>query len=445
LYIFVGFDFTEWTQNLNLSEPMGFAALAALVACIVLLKWYLGLKQILATTRDDLSAVEGHKQELQDKLEAVGKQQRLFHHLVSDLSLLSEQLHNRVKARNIPSLLLQIVQRNFEPKQAVVLMRRRDEDSGRLAVVAVHPADSSIKQGAEIAIGQGELGFVAETQVTMNRRDLDRETSLSAGKLRGGRFPGFRPELAAPLVFDGETLGVIAISGSPYKNTDAKRALRLIAQLGAMTLKNVAAYSQMKATAEIDGLTRIFNKRYMTRALGERVYQAQQELTKLSIFLFDIDNFKNYNDVNGHVAGDQLLRELALFVQKNVREDDVFGRFGGEEFLLILSDTNVSDALKVADKLRELIVREGFPHAEKQPLGVLSVSGGVATYPTAASDSTGLLNAADEALYAAKKKGRNRVLAAQDPYLSDGRPELEELRELQQLPELVLEETASAD
>jgi diguanylate cyclase (GGDEF)-like protein len=424
---------------------MGLAALVALVACIALLKRNRGLRQTIETIRRDLSALEDHKQELRDRLEVVGRQQRLFHHLISDLSLLSEQLHNRVKARNIPNLLLQIVQRNFEPKQAVILMRRRDEDSERLAVVAVHPANSSIKRGSEIAIGQGELGFVAETQVTMNRRDLDRERALSASKLRGGRFPGFRPELVSPLVFDGETLGVIAVSGSPYTNADGKRALRLIAQLGAMTLKNVAAYSQMKATAEVDGLTRIFNKRYMTRRLGECVYRAEQQLTTLSIFLFDIDNFKNYNDVNGHVAGDELLRELALFVRKNTREDDVFGRFGGEEFLLIFPDTHETDALNVADKLRELIAREGFPHAERQPLGVLSISGGVATYPTAASDSTGLLNAADEALYLAKKKGRNRVLAARETYLSEGRPDLEDLKELENLPELILEESIGAE
>jgi diguanylate cyclase (GGDEF)-like protein len=423
---------------------MVFVAVVALVACFFLLKRIHALRQTITQTERDLSAVVSYKEELKDKLETVERQQRLFHCLVGDLSLLSEQLHNRVKARNIPNLLLQIVQRNFEPKQAVVLMRRRGVEDGsaqleRFAVAAVHPAGSLIKQGSEIAIGQGELGFVAETQVTMNRRDLDRETSLAASKLRGGRLPGFRPELVAPLVFDEETLGVIALSGSRYRNADAKRALRLIAQLGAVTLKNVAAYRQMKFTADIDGLTKIFNKRYMIRALGEQIYQAQQQLTPLSIFLFDIDNFKNYNDANGHVAGDKLLRELSLLIQRNIREDDVFGRFGGEEFLLILSDTKASEALEVANKLRELIASEDFPNAKRQPLGVLSVSGGVAAYPAVATDSTGLLNAADEALYAAKNQGRNRVLAAQETYLSEGRGKFEDI------PLILLEEITSAD
>jgi diguanylate cyclase (GGDEF)-like protein len=408
---------------------MAFAALLALATCFILFKWSLALRRDLARIGGDLTALEHHREELREKIERVKTEKRLFHGLVSDLSLLSEQLHNRVKARNIPNLLLQIVQRNFEPKQAVVLMRRRGEGGGseRLAAVAVYPAEGSpIKPGSEIAIGQGELGFVAETQVTMNRQDLDRETSLHASKLRGGRFPGFRPELAAPLVLEGETLGLIALSGSRYKNVDAKRALHLIAQLGAVTLRNVAAYSQMKLTAEVDGLTQAFNKRYMIRALGEGIYQAQQQLTTLSIFLFDIDNFKNYNDVNGHVAGDQLLRDLSLLIQRNIREDDVFGRFGGEEFLLILADTQAAEAFKVADKLRALIASENFAHAERQPLGVVSVSGGVASYPTVATDSTGLLTAADEALYRAKRQGRNRVLAARETYISEGRGKFDE-------------------
>jgi diguanylate cyclase (GGDEF)-like protein len=164
----------------------------------------------------------------------------------------------------------------------------------------------------------------------------------------------------------------------------------------------------------------------MIRTLGERIYEAQQQIGKLSIFLFDIDNFKNYNDINGHVAGDHLLKELALLVRRNTRDDDVFGRFGGEEFLLILPDTNASDALEVADKIRALIASQDFPHAKRQPLGVVSVSGGVATYPNVASDSTGLLNAADEALYMAKKQGRNRVLPVQQTYLSDGRGKFED-------------------
>jgi len=177
----------------------------------------------------------------------------------------------------------------------------------------------------------------------------------------------------------------------------------------------------MEDTANFDGLTRVFNKRHLLAQLSEQIYQAQKNLTNLSIFLFDIDNFKNYNDVNGHVAGDKLLKELASLVKDNIREESIFGRFGGEEFLLILPGSSNAEGMAVAEKLRGLIAQQDFDFAANQPLGVLSVSGGVATYPADAMDSTGLLRRADEALYVAKGQGRNRVLPAEKNYICESR------------------------
>jgi diguanylate cyclase (GGDEF)-like protein len=133
------------------------------------------------------------------------------------------------------------------------------------------------------------------------------------------------------------------------------------------------------------------------------------------VFLFDIDNFKNYNDTNGHLAGDKLLQELAGLVNDSVRKDDIFGRFGGEEFLLILPHTSAGQAALAAEKIRSLLANHPFPFREKQPLGRISVSGGVAEYPHHGLDAAGLLHAADEALYEAKRAGRNKVFAAKAP------------------------------
>jgi diguanylate cyclase (GGDEF)-like protein len=168
----------------------------------------------------------------------------------------------------------------------------------------------------------------------------------------------------------------------------------------------------------------VFNKKHMEQTLNELIYRAacaaydQREGSKggpaqsLSVYLFDIDNFKNYNDTNGHLAGDKLLQELAALVQNSVRKDDIFGRFGGEEFLLILPHTNAQQAMAAADKVRLAIANHPFAFAEKQPLKRVSVSGGVAEYPHDGLDAAGLLHKADEALYLAKEQGRNRVLPA---------------------------------
>jgi diguanylate cyclase (GGDEF)-like protein len=197
-----------------------------------------------------------------------------------------------------------------------------------------------------------------------------------------------------------------------------------VAQSGAQVLHSAAQMSRMKITAEMDGLTRAFNKKHMEGALNDLVYRAacvaydrraagsREPTPTLSVFLFDIDNFKVYNDQNGHLAGDRLLQELVQLVQGNTRKDDIFGRFGGEEFLLILPHTSATQGLAAAEKLRAVIADHAFPFAARQPTGRLSVSGGVAEYPGDGLDAAGLLHAADEALYEAKRQGRNRVLPA---------------------------------
>ena len=129
----------------------------------------------------------------------------------------------------------------------------------------------------------------------------------------------------------------------------------------------------------------------------------------VSIFLFDIDNFKNYNDVNGHGEGDKLLKELSGLVQRESRKSAVVARYGGEEFIVMLTGISKGDACSYARRLCEKIAAHPFAHREKQPLGILSISGGVAAYPTDGTSIEEVIRLADAALYAAKERGKNRV------------------------------------
>ena len=287
-------------------------------------------------------------------------------------------------------------------------------------VAAAYPEGAAVKIGAAVSTETGEVGFAAESQLVVTRQDLQTEEATNRIK-PGSTLPGMpHPDLIAPLVFDQDTLGMILVSKA-RKSGDPKVALRLVAQSGAQVLHTAAQVSRMRHTAEMDGLTRVFNKKHMEQTLNELVYQAacaaydQRDGApggarhELSVFLFDIDNFKNYNDVNGHLTGDNLLVELATLVQRSIRKEDIFGRFGGEEFLLVLPHTSGDQAMLVAEKIRKLIASHPFPFGERQPLGRLSVSGGVAAYPDDGLDGGAMLRRADEALYEAKKQGRNRV------------------------------------
>jgi diguanylate cyclase (GGDEF)-like protein len=323
---------------------------------------------------------------------------------------------NTPKQRIIPEALMNILVRVFRPDQAVVLIRRRstvtDPNRNRqLTVAAVHDPTPTMKSGIQINIGEGELGYIAEAQDVLERRDFDsRSGSIRAAPK--SNMAQVRVDLGARMAIGDEILGVLAVSRPQKKQTHSKEVLRLIAQMGAFALSHATERDFIQSVADVDPLTEIFNKGVLTFRLGELTYAAEQEGKKLSVFIFDIDHFKNYNDKNGHVAGDELLKMLVRVCRDQIRQDDIFGRFGGEEFLLILPDRSAAEAYIVGEKIRAGIESYNFLHGEKQPMGRLTISGGVAAYPDCGSTSTEILQRADEALYQAKNGGRNRIVVA---------------------------------
>jgi diguanylate cyclase (GGDEF)-like protein len=343
----------------------------------------------------------------QHELEFLSRFVREFPHLTRDM-------HTTLGQRDIARLMLNVVRRTFQPSRVLVLRRheRPMEDGSSVIrfVVAAATADAPLQPGMEAPELDAELQAAVAGQAVVSRRE-------HGGAGQPGRPPaapsGLEFDLAAPIVFGEETLGLIVLCKPARITEDGKAALRLIAQAGAQALHSAAAYRRVQNTANMDGLTGVFNKRHMTQVLAEMVVEAGQRQGPLSIFMFDVDNFKHYNDANGHVEGDQILKDLARMVRDHVRQEDVFGRFGGEEFLLILPRTPLAAGLAVAEKVRSIIASHPFAFRERQPLGRVSVSGGVAEFPGDALDSTHLLRAADEALYAAKHAGRDRVLPAE--------------------------------
>jgi diguanylate cyclase (GGDEF)-like protein len=402
--------------------------LGLIVTAALLVPVLMRLRAQVAEGSGTVADLEKKVGEMRQNRAQLEEDQRFLTSFLKDFPHLARELFSGLKERQIPAVLMGVLQKSFDPSQALVLVKRGKMEGERvelprLVVAASLPDTSSIKAGTEIPIDSGELGFAAESQLVVSRQDLSSETALARIKPGPDVLPGFKPDLLAPLVFDQDTLGLIALARPKRMSSEAKAALRLIAQTGAQALHTAAAYSQIKITAEMDGLTRIFNKRHMEQCLSELVYrtacaaydrrsQSAEGAASLSVFLFDIDHFKHYNDTNGHLAGDNLLQELARAVQGSIRKDDIFGRFGGEEFLVILPNSDINHALAAANKIRSMISSQPFPFADKQPLGLISVSGGVAEYPHDGLDAASLLKAADEALYEAKRQGRNRILPA---------------------------------
>ncbi len=160
-----------------------------------------------------------------------------------------------------------------------------------------------------------------------------------------------------------------------------------------------------------DEKTNLYNYRHFKEHLIMEIERSKRLDDKVSIAMIDIDHFKHYNDENGHVAGDQVLEQLAGIIGTTCRTSDMPSRFGGEEFAVLFPRTGIDTSMQISDRLRMIISAEPVAHEKKQPGGRLTVSIGIATFPDDAQDWYTLVNNADRALYHAKSAGRNNVCA----------------------------------
>lgn len=162
--------------------------------------------------------------------------------------------------------------------------------------------------------------------------------------------------------------------------------------------------------ATVDGLTGLYNHRYLQQRLIQEIQRANRTGSKLSLILLDIDYFKHYNDSLGHPAGDKLLQQLAKIILSCVRTIDVVARYGGEEFAVILVDTGAQDAYEVGERIRASVEQYEFDGRENQPNGKVTISLGIASYPENAFSKDDLIKLADDALYKAKYISKNKVV-----------------------------------
>jgi diguanylate cyclase (GGDEF)-like protein/PAS domain S-box-containing protein len=268
--------------------------------------------------------------------------------------------------------------------------------------------------------GDGPLGepiFSVEDCWALRRGQLHEVTDPQAGLLC--RHFVHQPKtsyLCVPLTVQGEMLGVFCLVGTP-----AKRGKHQVSQLQLavtvseavkLSLSNLKLREKLRAEAIHDPLTGLFNRRYLEETLARELHRARRRNSPLCVAMLDLDDFKRFNDTFGHDAGDSLLRELGRLVRANVRKSDIPCRYGGEEFVLVLPDSELADAEQRVEQIRVLIKELQIPHGE-QLLRALTVSAGVAQADKHSSDPNELLRAADQALYAAKNAGRNRVVVYQ--------------------------------
>ena len=179
----------------------------------------------------------------------------------------------------------------------------------------------------------------------------------------------------------------------------------------------MADKEKLEILATFDSLTGLYNRRAILGKLHELINLANRYKEDFSLSMLDIDHFKRVNDRYGHLTGDEVLEKIATLIRRNIRDTDIVGRYGGEEFIIILPKTNLSSAWVVAERLRTIIEKTEMKDSAGNVFAI-TVSQGLAGWERD-EDATSLISRADEALYKAKEKGRNRVQILLGPSLRD--------------------------
>ncbi len=219
----------------------------------------------------------------------------------------------------------------------------------------------------------------------------------------------------------GERFAAGAEDGAVYDEYD-KQQISIIASLAAVAINN-ASLLELSST---DMMTHLKLKYYFFNVLTDKLDSAIMQDVHLSVLMFDIDFFKKFNDTYGHACGDYVLQQVASLIKGSIRSQDLASRYGGEEFTVLLSDTNKKDAVFIADRIRKNIEAYDFEYENKHMK--VTVSGGVAVFSSETNpvkSAKALVDQADQALYVSKRNGRNRVTFADPSFLTVmGNPEL---------------------
>ncbi len=289
----------------------------------------------------------------------------------------------------------------------VIYVVQYDETAEEEMLVAgeIAGVDAASYRGTKIAFGTGVVGYAATKQRPALVADLHKDARQPDAELR----PHARGSLVMPIIADGQAVGCVQlVSAEPNSYTaDQLAHLGRLISLASVGVRNALLHSRTRAMADTDPLTGLLTSRAYHERLESEFRKAQAARKSLSLLLLDLDNFKRVNDSFGHPAGDELLRRIGAILRQQARRNDVYCRYGGDEFIVVMPETIKSEAAVVADRIRKSIQEMTFVSGNS--LVNTTVSIGVASYPQDVTSKQALVKAADDALYAAKEDGRNAL------------------------------------
>ncbi|MDG5813656.1 diguanylate cyclase [Chitinispirillales bacterium ANBcel5] len=279
----------------------------------------------------------------------------------------------------------------------------KKDDTIRIEV-AFNTGDN--RSGKQIEIGSDVLGYVGKSRKPL----VLHGHGVGSGRLPQYPFTQWSGLVAVPLIAAGKLVGVISVTENnairEFSDADVE-LMQMFAQQAAMAIRTIQLLEKARHQAETDSLTGLYNHRHFFDKAKQEVKRAVRYDHNLSAIMFDIDHFKLVNDTFGHSAGDVVIQSIAEICRNLFRSLDIIGRYGGEEFIILLPETEPQRAREVAERLRQTVVSTPFCIHNNRI--TVSISLGVSFLNKSSPSLNELIFHADEALYSAKNSGRNRT------------------------------------
>jgi two-component system cell cycle response regulator len=362
-------------------------------------------------SRDEVGRLATVFNDMTDELRRyVGALETSRDELQAGVGRLGEALSGSHDLDRILHVVLETAQASTRARAGAVLLLDPERSELRIAV-----GDGLVENGVDpklrLSVGVGIIGEVARTGTPVRGR-----VGSAPGLLRPGPGePTTTALIAVPLKSSTTVIGVLVLferaGGGEFAEDDLV-TLRTFTSQATVAVDNVLLHEEARRLSITDALTGAWNYRYFQMTVGKEIERSARFGRPLALLMLDLDHFKLVNDVHGHQRGDAVLIELAERIRRTVRDVDTLARYGGEEFVVILPETDEQGAVQAAERITQVVRRAPFGSPDEDPLEI-TISVGVALFPRHGSTSAGLLREADDALYAAKRQGRDRwVLAA---------------------------------
>lgn len=397
-------------------EPTFFIFLAIGLAAILfyLFPLYLGLNKKQA----EIVLQSQNLEEKRNLAEAEIKGEKLFIKslrektaLYGELRVLTERLSQCLSLNDTSTALSGEVNKLFGGKDRTMILYLFHSRTGELGISSSHKGQTRVS----IKSKKGDLydQSVVRAMQPLLIEDTKRDYRFDEEKMAGEETRPVRSLMSVPLMIGKKVLGILRVDSPHEKNftTEDLRFLTTIADVGAVAIENAQLYERLEQLAIKDSLTGLYLRRYLLERLTAEVSRQMRRKGEMSFLMFDLDKFKQYNDKFGHMAGDIVLRAVAMILTDFFRQPgDLVCRYGGEEFCVLMPDCPKAKAVELAEELRKKIAEQTIVLRREKTR--ITVSIGVASFPKDASNPRELIHKADLALYQAKEEGRNQVCAA---------------------------------